>query len=166
MKKIFLTALFVALSLYAFSQEFELPNYKIENAEDCDKYNDVFLNATNWLMHNSPKDEEYKRLKIYQFLFDWMDKTEAVTIILDDKIVNFGKPNIEVYMIFLCGYSKYALDNNDNINKVAKNIAGVELAIDYYKKYKNVLEKDKNIENYIKMQNDGTLKEFIRKNTK
>jgi len=156
----------MVISLCAFSQEFELPNYKIETEEDCNKYNDVFLNATNWLMHNSPKDEEYKRLKIYQFLFEWMEKTKVVMISLDDKIVTFAKPNIEVYMIFLCGYSKYALDNNDNINKVAKNIAGVELAIEYYKKYKKVLEKDDNMEKYVKMQNDGTLKDFVRKNTK
>ncbi|MFA5540274.1 MAG: hypothetical protein WC984_01215 [Bacteroidales bacterium] len=41
--------------------------------------------------------------------------------------------------------------------------AGIEFYIDYYNKYKNLLKKDKNLEKYIKMKNNGTLRGYLEK---
>lgn len=41
--------------------------------------------------------------------------------------------------------------------------ACIELCIDYYNKYIDLLKKDKNLEKYIKMKNGGTLRTYLKK---
>lgn len=40
---------------------------------------------------------------------------------------------------------------------------GIEAAIDFYNANKNALEKDKNIEKYIKIKERGELEEYVTK---
>ncbi|MFA5540271.1 MAG: hypothetical protein WC984_01200 [Bacteroidales bacterium] len=163
MKKLLLTIFLMTASICSFSQEFNLPDYQIQSPKDCDKYNNDVLNAIDWLISTPPNKELKKQQKTKEFLIQWMTETKAVSIYLDTDIVNFFEKNEDLLIIFMCGSTKYALKNNVKSDKLEMSIAGIELCIDYYNKNINLLKKDKNLEKYIKMKNNGTLRGHLEK---
>jgi hypothetical protein len=60
------------------------------------------------------------------------------------------------------GWTKYAIETKDK-SEVASNIKGIEAAIDFYNRNKDLLQKDKAIEKYIKMKDSGKLEGYITK---
>jgi hypothetical protein len=66
-------------------------------------------------------------------------------------------------IIFIGGWTKYALETKDFDNSVAGNMAGIESVIEFYSANKKFLPKDKNIEKYIKLKSKGELKNHIEK---
>lgn len=165
MKKLLLAILLMFSSLSCFSQNFEVPVYQIQSPEDCDKYNNDVLKGIDWLVNTPPNKEQRKQLETMQFLLKWMTDTKAVSLTINSNIVNFIDKNKDFLMIYMCGCTKYALGNNIKDNQVEMSYAGIELCIDYYNRYSRLLEKDKNLEKYIKMKYNGTLRDYIRKNT-
>lgn len=166
MKKILLILVLMTTSLFCFSQDFKVPNYQIKSPEDCDKYNKDVLKAIDWLMNTPPNTQEDKQQKTKQFLILWMTETKDVSITINSDIINFFEPNKDLLIIYMCGCAKYALEKNQKNNQVEMSVAGIELCIEYYNKNIKLLEKDKNLEKYIEMKKNGTLKDYIKKNTK
>src|SRR5690554_5637126 len=144
MKRFLLVIFLMTASICSFSQEFNLPDYQIQSPKDCDKYNNDVLNAIDWLISTPPNKELKKQQKTKEFLIQWMTETKAVSIYLDTDIVNF-------------------FEKNEKSDKLEMSIAGIELCIDYYNKNINLLKKDKNLEKYIKMKNNGTLRGYLEK---
>jgi|SRR5690554_6659447 len=163
MKRFLLTIFLMTASLCSFSQEFNIPDYKIQSPKDCDQYNNDVLKAIDWIMNTPPNKETEKQLKTRQFLIQWMTETKAVSIYINSDILTFIDKNEDLLIIFMCGSSKYGLENNVRSNRVEMTAAGIEFCIDYYNKYKNILKKDKNLEKYIKMKDEGTLRTYLAK---
>ncbi len=166
MKKILFVFFLMTASLSCFSQNFEVPNYQIQSPEDCDKYNKDVLRAIDWLMNTPPNTEIEKQQETMQFLIQWITDTKAVSINLNTDVVKFSDKDEFFIILYLCGCAKYALENNVKNNQVEMSIAGIELSIEYYNKYSNLLVKDENLEKYMQMKNNGTLIDYIKKNTK
>ena len=166
MKKFLLAFLLVTSSLFCFSQNFKVPIYQIQSPKDCDKYNKDVLKAIDWLMNTPPSTQLEKQQKTKQFLIQWMTDTKAVSININSDIVNFFDKNADLLIIYMCGCTKYALENNVKDNQVEMSVSGIELCVDYYNKNIDLLEKDTNLEKYIQMKDNGTLKDYIKKNTK
>jgi hypothetical protein len=93
-----------------------------------------------------------------------MSDSPKVSITVFSKIVNFSDKNPELLMVFMSGWTKYSIETSDYSNIIVGNIKGIERVIEFYKKNKEFLEKDSNVEDYIKMQKEGKLEEFIKKN--
>ena len=165
MKTIALVFILMTLSFGLFSQDFEVPkNYKLENAEDYAAYEQDIIKCFNWLTETPVNKQTSKRKSANAFLLKWISGSPNVHIEIKQEIVTFMSSSPDLLLIFMGGWTKYALESKDFDNKIAGTMAGIESVIDFYVKNKSLLPKDKNVEKLIKMKAKGTLKEYIEKN--
>jgi hypothetical protein len=167
MKTFRLTAIIVLLLTTAmvYAQECDVPkDYVLEKPEDFAFYESDILKCINWLLNTPVNDQPTKRKEVNAFVLKWISGSPNVTIEMNMKIADFAKPNPELLMIFMCGWTKYSLESRVFNDKVMGNLKGVEAVIDFYTKNKAALEKDKNAEKYIKLKEQGKLEEYIKSN--
>lgn len=165
MKKVTGILMLTILTINVFSQEFEVPkNYAFSNKEDYTKYEADILKSIQWLTDTPIQTQPEKRKEINAFVIQWLTGSPDVSVEVKTEIVNFINPNPELLMIFMCGWTKYSIETKDYKNKVIGNQKGIEAVIDFYTKNRENLKKDKNVEKYIKMKEQGTLEEYITKN--
>lgn len=165
MKYIILVLLLTTTSLNLFSQDFEVPqNYVLDKAEDYAPYEDDIVNCIDWLMKTPINEQEAKRQEAEAFLLLWMTGSPNVSIELKLEIISFIETTPDLLMTFMGGWTKYSLETKDFSNKVEGSKAGIESVIEFYTNNRDVLAKDKNVENYIKMKKKGTLDEYIEEN--
>lgn len=165
MKATFLTLIFSAISFALFAQDFEVPkNYKLDKVEDYAPFESDVVKTIDWLM-NTPVNEQLElRAEASAFLLKWIIGSPNVKIELKHEIATFMESSPDLLLIFMCGWTKYAIVSKDYDNKIEGNAAGIESVIVFYIKNRSVLSKDKNVEKYIKMKEKGTLKEYLQKN--
>ena len=165
MKRLFLFTILLTFANGVFSQNFEVPkNYKFEKEEDYVSYEQNVINCVDWLINTSFDANSSKRKNANSFLLEWVTGCPYVHLEINTDVVTFSSGDL--LLIFLGGWTKYSLESKDFDNKIAGNIAGIESVIKFYTKNKKTLPKDKNVEKFIKMKNDGTLGEYIEKNVK
>lgn len=149
-----------------FAQDFTVPDYKFEKAEDFAPYNEEVLRGIDWILETPLGEQADKRKTIYAFLMAWMTGSPDVHIVVDQNIVtSMGGPNPDLLMIFLSGWTQYAL-TSDKKENLRGNLRGIEAVIAFYKKNNGVIQKDKNVDKYIKLQEKGKLEEEIQKQLK
>jgi hypothetical protein len=165
MKTIIISLLLITTSLGVYSQEFQVPeNYVLDKAEDYATYEQDVLDGINWIMNIPINKQTNKRKNVNSFLLKWLAGSPNMSLEIKTEIVTFIKPNPDLLMLFMGGWTKYALESKDYDNKVAGTTAGIEAVIDFYTANKAFMSKDKNVEKYIKMKANGTLKGYIEKN--
>jgi len=164
MKRVFGILMLTILSTGVFAQEYEVPkNYVFSNNEDFIKYETDVLKSIDWLTQTPIQTQPEKRKEVNTFVLAWLTGSPDVSVEIKTEIVNFMDTNPDLLMIFMCGWAKYSIETKDYDNKIMGNLKGVETVIDFYIKNKENLKKDKNVEKYIKMKENGTLEEFITK---
>lgn len=165
MRKIFSLLMFTILTINLVAQEFEVPkNYVLEQKEDYSKYEVDILKGIDWLTQTPINQQAVKRKEINTFVMEWLTGSPTVNIEIKQEIVSFLGSNPDLVMIFMCGWTKYSLETKDFSNKIKGNQLGVEAVIDFYLKNKENLKKDKNVEKYIKLKEEGKLNDYISKN--
>ncbi len=165
MKKITFTLILTTISLGLFSQDFEVPkDYKLVKVEDYAPYEQDVINCVDWLMITPLNENAAKRKEANAFLLKWLTGSPNVHLDIKSEIVTFMSTSPDLLMIFMGGWAKYSLETKDFNNKVEGSLAGIESVIEFYKKNRELMPKDKNVEKYIKMKEKGTLKEYIEKN--
>ncbi len=164
MKKAIGFLMFTIIAVGVYAQEFEVPeDYAFSTNEDYAKYETDILNGIDWLIGTPIKDQPVKRKEVNSFVILWLTGCPNVSVEVNTDIVNFFDSNPELLMIFMCGWTKYSLETKDYKNKIMGNVKGIETVIDFYTRNRGNMEKDKNVEKYIKMKEKGTLEEFITK---
>jgi len=165
MRTLTLTLFFISLSTGFFAQNLEIPkNYKFEKTEDYAPYEQDVVNCINWLMATPINEQTQKRSEANAFVLQWLMGCPYVHIEIKPEIVNFIGETPDLLTTFIGGWAKYSIESKDYDNKAAGNLAGIESVIEFYKKNKKQITKDKNVENYIKMKEKGTLKDYVDKN--
>ncbi|MDD4970624.1 MAG: hypothetical protein PHT07_14455 [Paludibacter sp.] len=165
MKKLFSILMFSFLALNLIAQEFEVPkNYVLKQKEDFSKYESEVLKGIDWLLQIPINSQPEKRKEVNMFIMSWLEGSPTVSVEIKQEIVSFMKPNPDLLMIFMCGWTRYSLESKDYNNKVKGNQKGVEAVIEFYIKNKENLKKDKNVEKYIKLKEEGKLEDYITKN--
>ncbi|MGL4596091.1 MAG: hypothetical protein ACRCYO_01105 [Bacteroidia bacterium] len=162
MKKILFTLFFATCSFALVAQDFEVPqNYKFDKAEDYAPYEQDIIKCVDWLINTPINEQKAKRKEANAFLLKWINGSPDVSIVIDPKIVTFSGG--DMLLIFMGGWTKYAIETRNFKDKVGGNVAGIEAVIAFYTKNKEALGKNKDVEKYIKMQTQGKLKEYIEK---
>jgi hypothetical protein len=165
MRKTLLTLVLVAISSGLFAQDFEVPkSLKLDKPDDYALYEKDVINCINWLMSTPIKEQADKRKEANAFFLMWLTGSPSVQVEIKAEILTFMKSSPDLLFIFMGGWTKYSLESKDSKDKVAGNLAGIEAVIEFYTKNKADMKKDKNVEKYIKMKEEGTLKAFIEKN--
>lgn len=168
MNRLFLITVMALAAMTTFAQDIDVPqNPSLKTNEDYVALEPTVMAAIDWLLKTPPGgDQEEKRKDVEAFLLKWMSGTKAISMGIDSKILTFMDSSPDLLMIFMAGWSKYALETKEGDNQVTGNIHGLEAVIDYYTKFKQSSAKDKHVEKYIKMKADGTLSKFIEKNVR
>lgn len=165
MKKLFFVSLLAVFAIQGHAQDFEVPkNYSFKTQADYDSYEAEVLKGIEWLLNTPIKTQPQKRIEANAFILQWLTGTKTVSITIKSEIVTFMEPNNDLLMIFMCGWARHVLQTGDNKNNLAGNLKGVEAVMDFYTKNKDDLRKDKNVEKYLKMKNEGTLEAYIARN--
>lgn len=145
-----------------FSKESK-KQYQLKTKEDFAKYEQDVLDGFNWLIETPLGLEPTKRKELNTFLLEWMSGSPYVSIELSEKIVTYLDCG-ECLMIFMGGWTKYALETRDFKNKNKGNLAGTESVIKFYLSNKETLGENKAIEKYIKLKEENKLEEYIKSN--
>lgn len=165
MKRITFLLTIAATSLGLFAQDFDVPNnYILEKAEDYAPYEKNVMNCINWLMNTPIEEEVTKRSEANSFVLAWLMGSPYVHIELKQEMIPYTNDTPELLMIFLCGWTRFALETRDFDNKIEGNYAGIEAVIEYYTNNKLVLGKNKEVDKLIKMKEKDKLKEFVQSN--
>lgn len=136
---------------------------ELKTKEDYAKYEQDVINGYNWLMKTPIDLEPTKRKELNAFLMQWMTGSPNVSIELSQKIVTYMDCG-ECLMMFMGGWTKYALESKDFKNKVKGNLAGTESVIKFYLLNKKSLGKNTAIEKFIKLKEENKLEEYIKSN--
>lgn len=165
MKKLFLSLLISFIFAGLYSQDFQVPaNYVLDKAEDYSKYENEIIQACNWVISTPINEQAEKRKEVNGFILKWLTGCPYLSLEIKTEIMNFMKPNPDLLMIFMAGWTRYSLETKDFNNKVNGNLKGIESVIEFYLKNKGDLKRDKNVEKYIEMKESGSLEEYIKAN--
>lgn len=161
MKRFVFSLFAIVISFQSYSQDFDLPvDWKLETKEDYAKYEKDIINAVDWLIKTPVDNNRLNRKEVNAFLLAWLTGSPNVSIELSEEIVTFGDC-ADCLMIFMGGWAKYSLQNNDFTNKTKGNLAGIESVIQLYNKNKAAIGTNKAIEKYIKLKEKGKLETYI-----
>lgn len=156
---LFVSCLFVG----AFAQEFQVPeNVVLIKKEDYAPYEDDFVQGVDWLLATPANEQHEKRGSVSAFLLQWLSGSPNVEVSVDMKVLTFMESSPDLLMVYLGSWGKYALETKDYNNQLKGTQAGLEGLITYYQKNRDVLDKDKNIEKYIKLQSKGKLESHLK----
>ena len=144
-----------------FSNESNNENIQLKTKEDYAKYEQDVINGYNWLVKTPVGENRQRRKEISAFLMKWMTGSPNVSLELSEKIVTYMDCG-ECLMIFMSGWTNYALTTKDFNNKLKGNLAGTKSVIEFYKKNKKSLGKNKAIEKFIKLDNKNELEDYIK----
>jgi len=144
-----------------FSNKSNYENIQLITKEDFAKHEQDVINGYNWLMRTPVGKNPQKRKEISAFLMKWMTGSPNVSLELSEKIVTYMDCG-ECLMIFMSGWTNYALTTKDFNNKFKGNLAGTKSVIEFYKKNKKTLGKNKAIEKFIKLDNKNKLEDYIK----
>ncbi|MFO7869690.1 MAG: hypothetical protein R6U95_10375 [Bacteroidales bacterium] len=160
-KTLCVLSLFIACAVHA--QTVDIPkNYSFESPEDYARYEDDVVASIDWLV-STPLDKHTKKQeKVQQFIFTWLMGAPNVSVDLNDEIVTFLGSSPQILIIFMSGWARNTIKTGVD-TKLEGNVAGIETVVEYYMSNKSLLEKDSNIEAYVDMVEEDTLREYIQK---
>lgn len=147
--------------VFGESEEKEV-SIRLDTEDDYIKSKDYVLGAISWLRENKMGEKQDERAANNAFLLKWVMGSPIVTIELSEKIVTFSDCS-ECLIAFLGGYTEYELTAKKS-NKIEANHAGLKNVILTYTKNKDFLGTDKQLEKLVKMDEEGKLMDFVKKN--
>lgn len=162
MKKLLLISIISLFTMGLSAQSCHVPkDYVLKKAEDYVKYEKDVIACFDWLMKTPANEQLTKQKKVKAFLLAWISGSPKVSIEIHPDLVNFTKKNPDLLFIFMAGWTKYSIQNKDYTDVAKGTLAGIESVITYYQKNIKFLKKDKHVEKYIKMKEEGFLIKHI-----
>jgi hypothetical protein len=149
------------------AQEFTVPrDYVLAEKEDYSKYEKDIIACANWLENTPLGTEADKHKEANVFFMKWLKGSPSVNIsISEDYVLKYTEDNPDLLIIFLAGYTRYALENSNNKEIQDCFYEGYKSMINVYKKGVGV-KKDKNLDKLVKMFDKDELQSWIHENIK
>lgn len=161
MKKILFLSIFSLSFLFLQAQDFQLPeDYTLEEKEDYSKYEADVLKAIDWLKDNPVNEDKAYRKKVNAFVLKWAMGSPTVSIMIRPNVVPYSD-NSDLLLTFLGGWVKYSIENNHSKDDDACAYAGTLHVLEFYKKNKKEIGKQKDLEKFIKKESKGKLEKYI-----
>ena len=164
--KILYFAIAVFCANLLLGQDFEVPkNYKLEKKEDYKPYEKDVLACIEYLETSSFDPDNEVRLQANAFLLKWITGCPYISINLHGYVMDYTQENKDFLLIFLGGWTKYAIEHPDDVDDFSGNLAGIKSIIKVYK-LDHEIEEDDNVEELIKLENDGKLESWLKEKLK
>jgi len=136
----------------------------MDSPDDFRKLEPDVIKAFNWLMDTPVGTEPETRNALHAFLITWATGTPDITIELKNKILPYMKQS-ECLVIFLGGYSVYALEHGGSVEPEDAALYATERVIEFYQANVGALGTNKDVEKFMKLKADGELKAYIKKHS-
>ncbi len=146
------------------NKKLELPELTEETTvEEYDAYKPKVIECMEWLLTHDPGTknamEKMTNLEAQQFLVKWCAGVSGCMFALEKEFFSYKTKELGGY--FLGGWAAYYARTEDN-DAINGRIAGIDAIIKCYTKYPKSLKKDKKkILAFKKMQEDGTLRQYV-----
>src|SRR5947209_3742656 len=122
MKKPFfaVTICFLALCFKANAQSAApVPeNYLLNARGDYTRYQGDLIKTIDWLQNASWSEPIDNRKPANAFLIAWVSGSPDVTISIDHHLIKLMDKNPELMVIYMGGFTKYALQHKTDFNKI------------------------------------------------
>jgi len=162
--KTLLMSILLISGVNTFAQNQELLDGLPATKEEFIASEKKVLATINWL-ENTPINQEPEKRKLQNAnLVAWITNSPTVTLEINADVLTFTKKNAELLIIFMGGWTRYSLQNNYSSDAVMGSIAGIKSAIKVYKA--GQLEKDKEMQKLIDMDEKGELETWVKKKLK
>lgn len=159
LRKLTLATFFVVSVLASKAQEPELLSNIPQTKEAFVASEKAVLATVNWLENTPVKTDEEKHRQQYTLLTAWITNSPTVTLEINADLLTFTKKNSELLMMFLAGWTRYALQNNYSKDAVPGSIAGIRCAAKVYKA--GGLKTDKEMQKLIELDEKGELEKWV-----
>ena len=118
------------------------------------------LKVIDWLENTPLNQETENRKPMNATLMEWITNSPTVTLELNLKVTPMSKKNPDLLMVFMGGWTKYALQNNYSKDQIKGTLAGIKSVIKLYKMGGGI-KKDKDIEKLIDLDTKNELEAWI-----
>jgi hypothetical protein len=159
-KAIFLLFILLSTATISFSQDNRLLDTLPTTKEGFIKSEPSVINTVDWLENTPLNQDVEKRKQLYTIFLEWVTNSPTVTISISSKITPISKKNPDIIFIFMCGWTKYSLQNNYSKDKLKCNVAGIKSAIKFYQ-MGNGIKKDKEMEKLIAIDSKNELDAWV-----
>lgn len=162
MKKHFLLLAFgFVLAGTAIAQTYQAPTgYTLKAAEDYSRYDAQVIEAVNWLEATPPTKETEQRQPTNQFLMQWMSGTPAVSVQLQEYVMEVTNKDANLLMLFMSGWSRYQLQHPETKDAVLLNTEAIKTVLKGYQA--GGYKRNKKVESLIALNDKGTLTEWVK----
>ena len=160
-----LTGLLIFIAANTYGQDFQVPDYKLNNATDYATYEKDIIAAAKWLQATPFNEQTEKRKEVVAFIATWVNGSPTVNVEITPIIMDFEKKNKGMLALYLAGSARYVLENNYSKDMRAKHKTTLREMIQVYKAGKGI-KKDKKMETLIKSDEDGKLDDWLAENLK
>ena len=164
MKKL-LPVLFFLICMFGISlsiaQEYQVPQkVKLEKPEDYAVYEPDILRCIDYL-ESSSLDQSDLRKEASAFLVTWLSGCPNVSVEIQPYVLELISKNNGFLTIFMGGWTKYALQNPGDKDKLQGHLAGLRAIIRVYKNGKGVHE-DSAVDEIVEADKNASLQEWIQ----
>lgn len=164
MNKILFVAFFTLLILgktTLHAQDYTPPkDVKFEKSEDYAKYEPEIIKCIEYL-NTTSLNEVDKRIEANRFFMMWLTGAPNVTVDILPYLMDLTKVNKDFLIIFMGGWTKYAIESKDYKNKVNGHLAGLRAIIRVYKQNKGV-KSDDAIDDIASLEKNGKLEKWVQ----
>jgi hypothetical protein len=96
----------------------------------------------------------------------WISGSPSVSITLDADVVSkLADKNEQLLVLFMAGWTRYALENNYSKDNQKGYLEGLKSLINVYKKGIDI-KKDKDVEKFVELHEKGELEAWVKENVK
>src|SRR3712207_3557072 len=103
MKHFLTIILALCCSSLLFAQDFQVPSYKFEKAEDYDKYKNDILSCIDWLEKTPINQDVQKRKEASAFFIKRVEGSPTVSIELHEYVGDLMGENPDMFDAFMVG---------------------------------------------------------------
>ncbi|OQP56852.1 hypothetical protein A3860_09720 [Niastella vici] len=148
------------ISFASFSQEGELLTTVPTKKKEFVKSEPLVINTINWF-ENTPLDQDIEKRKIVAAnLIAWVTNSPTVTITFNSNVMPFTEKNNVLLVVFLGGWTKYALQNSYSKDEIKGSLAGLKSVIKFYQANKS-LTKDEQMDKLIELDTNNKLEAWV-----
>lgn len=153
--------LLLFLYFTALAQDFQIPVHPLSNKEDYTNSEKDVIAANQWLQSTPIGQQMDKRKMVNAWVMMWLTGSPTITINMREPVVKLFEKNADLLLVFLAGYTSYALEHSYSKDEVQAIIAGINAAINCYNLGGDI-KKDKVLLKVIDINKEGKLEDWIK----
>jgi hypothetical protein len=143
------------------AQDFSTPeNYAFKTKDDFTKYEPQIIEYTKYIVVAPVNDGSENRKAANAFFMKWLTGAPNVSVEIQPYVMDLTSENKTFLLLFMGGWTRYALEHPGKTDKLQCHIAGVESILKAYKGG-NGVEEDEAVANLVDLDKSGKLADWV-----